>query len=175
MSGTLPGNVSPWSTDNNFATCPTGAFVGQIAEVFGNDLIMVKLAGADAATAGQLGFQHTNGTLGNVSVTAATIVDGTVGTIADPVCMFIVACTAGQFAWALRRGWTTADGKPDGTAILQTDGGVVAGDFLVADGGASPDGVTDTMAAGEEHAKFGCAPAADTAGNKLACYATFNG
>lgn len=44
---------------------------------------------------------------------------------------------------------------------VTTDGGVAAGDNLVVNGAGTPDGVADTAVAGEEHAVFGLALAAD--------------
>lgn len=58
-------------------------------------------------------------------------------------------------------GWFQTSG-PGRVAIAVTDGSVAAGDGLVIDGGATPAGAVDTMAAGEEAQVFGYAITADS-------------
>lgn len=120
--------------------------------------VRVKHIGADTATVGKLaGFATTFGT---VSMTAATIIDTTLGTIATPAGMYVSALTTNTW------GWLQCDGP--GVTAGVTDGGIAAGDFICMDGGASPDGVMETLAAGEEASKAGYALDADSGTSQVA-------
>lgn len=105
-------------------------------------------AGADNITAGEVvGWFLTTPAAGHVSGTAATFMDNGVAGIAAGVAEG--AITAGRYGFVLKEGVTTA--------TITTDGSVAQGESLVVNGGATPDGTVDTMAAGEEHCVFATA------------------
>lgn len=116
-------------------------------------------AGVDTLAAGEIVGQHTNSTYGNVTGTVATFVDGT-STCGLGLGMAMSAAPTLNYFWA-------QTGGANDVAIT-TDGGVAEGDWVVVEGGASPDGTLDTMADGEEEMVIGIAIDADTAGNAMA-------
>lgn len=105
------------------------------------------------AVVGKLVFRHTDDatTAGTCTMTAGDCVAETLGTVADPVGVLVKALTTAYYGYVL----------VDGHGSVYTDDGVVVGDFLVADGAGSPDGIADTAVAGEEHAVFARALAND--------------
>lgn len=157
-------HINPYSTANN--TADAQATVGQIYTYNGARFMYCKNAGSGAGVAGELcGLFLTTPAVGQATCVAAEWIDGTLGTVNPALGMVCVAWTAAYYAYILVEGWTTTDGTASGTAFLKTDGGVVKGDYLVPDGGATPDGVADTAVAGEEHGVFGYAIDDDTAGS----------
>jgi len=118
-----------------------------------NQYIYVKLAGADAGVVGKSALRHTDDatTAGSVTMTAASAIAEALGSVADPVGIFVKAVTAGYYGYLLR----------NGRGSVYTDDGVAGGDFLVCDGGTTPTFIADTMVAGEENAGFGRALADD--------------
>jgi len=116
--------------------------------------IYVKLAGADAGVVGKYALRHTDEptTEGSVTMTAASAIPEALGSVADPVGVFVKAITAGYFGYLLR----------EGRGTVFTDDGVAEGDFLVCDGGTTPTFIADTAVAGEEHAICGRALADDS-------------
>jgi hypothetical protein len=140
----------------------------------GSTFMCVYNAGSGAGVAGELvGGFLTTPAVGHITAVSTEWLDGTLSTLNIPLGMLCYASTAGRYCYILRRGWTTTNGRADGTAFLKTDGGVVKGDSLVADGGASPDGVADTAADGEEEGVFGQAWADDTAGSLVIAKVNF--
>lgn len=157
-------HVNPYDVANDFVTAE--ATVGSEYTWAGNTFMFVKNAGSGDGVAGELGgIFLTTPAVGEITYVAAEWLDGTLGTVNPALGMCPVASTAGRYQYVLRRGWTTTNGLASGTAFLKTDGGVVKGDYLVPDGGATPDGVVDTAVAGEEHGIVGYALADDTAGS----------
>lgn len=104
-------------------------------------------AGAATLAVGKGVCQHTNGTAFNGSNTVATSLGTTLGTV--PTCIGIAAAAVPTLNYC----WLQIKG-PNQMALV-TDSGVVAGDFLVIDGGGTPSYQFDTLAAGEEHAAVG--------------------
>lgn len=157
-------HVNPYDAVNNFDEAV--ATVGGLYAYQGNEFMFVKNAGSGAGVAGELcGLFLTTPAVGEVTCVSTEWLDGTLGTVNPAMGMVCVALDAGNYAYILRRGWTTDDGTASGDAFLKTDGGVVKGDYLVPEGGASPDGTVDTAVAGEEHAVVGYAISDDTAGS----------
>lgn len=158
-------HCNPYSSDNDW-TDATLASVGQKYTFDGGVFMAVKNAGSGAGVAGELGgIFLTTPAVGQITYVAAEWLDGTLGTVNPALGMCPFASTAGRYQYVLVDGWTTHNGRADGTAFLKTDGGVVKGDYLVPEGGASPDGTVDTAVAGEEHAVCGYAIDDDTAGS----------
>ena len=119
---------------------------------FGSRYQYCYQAGADTAVVGQLACHFTTHSRGYISMTAATAVAETLGTVDKPAGMYLAAVPTVNYCWIQISGYTT---------LLQTDGGVVQGDFLVNDGGATPTFVCDTAVAGEEHGVIAYALADD--------------
>lgn len=166
-------HCNPYDAENDW-TDSTLASVGQEYTYGGATFMCVKNAGSGAGVAGELvGLFLTTPAVGEITAVAAEWIDGTLGTVNPALGMLTYASTAGRYCYILRKGWTTTNGRADGTAFLKTDGSVVKGDYLVPDGGATPDGVADTAAAGEEHAVFGYAIADDTAGSLVIAKVNF--
>ncbi len=113
---------------------------------YGDDQYIYVKQVSGTAVVGYGAFRHTADatatTRGSVTVTAADAIAETLGTVAQPVGIYVKAITVGRWGYLLR----------NGTGSLYTDDGVVSGDFLVLDGAGTPTGVFDTCAAGEEHA-----------------------
>lgn len=91
---------------------------------------------------------------GHVTMKAADVADGTLGTVTKARGVWAAAVSGGNSGFILRRGYCD---------YLVTDGGVAKGDPLVCDGGATPTFIADTAAAGEEHAVVAHADADDVA------------
>lgn len=158
-------HADPYAADSVSTTAMVE--IGKLYTHKGNLYKYLKNDGADAFVAGDVVGPHTNGTPGSATSATATWVDGGLGTVAKALGMACYACAAASYCYVLVVGPTTNDGTATGTALLSTDGGVAQGDWLVVDGGADPVDSADTAAAGEEHAAFGYALAADTSGNKV--------
>ena len=159
-------HCNPYAAENNWVAGDNLATIGAEYIWGGNTYMAVKNAGSGDGVAGELcGIFLTTPAVGQMTCVAAEWLDGTLGTVNPGLGMVCVASTAGRCCYVLRKGWTTHDGTASGTAFLKTDGGVVKGDYLVPDGGATPDGNADTAVAGEEHGIFGYALDDDTAGN----------
>lgn len=157
-------HINPFSADNDETTAR--ATVGGIYTYNGGEFMYCYNAGSGAGVAGELcGLFLTTPSIGHATCVAAEWLDGTLGTVNPTLGMVCYAWTAGRYAYVMRKGWTTTTGDRNGTAFLKTDGGVVKGDYLVPDGGATPDGNADTAVAGEEHAVVGYAIDDDTGGN----------
>ena len=119
-----------------------------------------KNEGTASTVAGQaVGAFLTTPAVGAVSMTAATVVESTLGT-ATPAAGFALSVLAED-----EYGWIQYSG-PNLVALV-TDDGVAAGDPCVIDGGATPSFDLDTAIAGEEHLVCAIALAAD-ASNALA-------
>lgn len=88
---------------------------------------------------------------------AASAIDETLGTVAHCAGVAVGTISTGNYGWV--QVW--------GVGSCKTDGGVVEGDALVVDGGATPVRVADTAVAGEEHAVFGVALATDDSDPKV--------
>lgn len=161
-------HVNPFGADNDFAL-GSRFTTDDLGDYFSWRGILFRLgynAGSGAGVAGELaGHFLTTPSPGHLTCVAAEWLDGTLGTINRAFGMVCYAWTAGNYAYLQVRGYTTTNGRRSGTAFLKTDGGVVKGDYLVPDGGATPDGVVDTMVAGEEHGLVAQALDDDTAGN----------
>ena len=152
--------------DVTSVTTTAQASVGQLYSYRGSTYMYVLNAGSGAGVAGELGgIFLTTPVPGSITYVAAEWLDGTLGTVNPALGMCCYATPAGSYAYVLRNGITTTDGTSTGTAFLKTDGGVVKGDYLVPDGGATPDGNCDTAVAGEEHGIVGYAIDDDTSGN----------
>lgn len=161
-------HVNPFSAENDWVigTGDNQATLGQEYTWGGGTFMAAKNIGSGAGVAGELvGHFLTTPTVGGFTAVAAEWLDGTLGTVNPALGMLCAASTAGRGCYIMRRGYTTTNGQSDGTALLKTDGGVVKGDYLVPDGGATPDGVADTAVAGEEHGIVGYAIDDDTAGS----------
>lgn len=157
-------HINPYDTGNN--TSDAQATVGSLYTWNGSIYMYAKNAGSGAGVAGELcGHFLTTPAVGHATCVAAEWLDGTLGTVNPALGMVCVAWTAAYHAYILRDGYTTSDGTASGTALLKTDGGVVKGDYLVPEGGATPDGTVDTAVAGEEHGIVGYALDDDTAGS----------
>lgn len=134
-------------------TTNPGITVGSIFEnEYGDRFMFVKHTGADTNAAQyKLAFYETGGARGEVCMDDAEVTNGTLGTVTRPAGVWQAAVPFGGFGYI----------QISGRGSVFTDGGVVDGDYLVADGGATVDGIADTAVAGEEHAVFGMAMADD--------------
>lgn len=114
-----------------------------------------KNEGTASTVAGQaVGAFLTTPAIGAVSMTAATVVEATLGT-ATPAAGFALSVVAED-----EYGWFQYSGS--NIVALVTDGSAAAGDPLVIDGGATPTFDLDQAIAGEEHLVCAVALAADT-------------
>jgi hypothetical protein len=140
------------ATTTVYTTNP-GIDVGQIFETdFGDRVMFVKNTGADTdGVVAKLAFYEAAGARGEICMDDAEVTNGTLGTVTRPAGVFLGAIPFGGFGWI----------QVSGRCNVYTDDGVADGDYLVADGGATVTGIADTAVAGEEHAVFGCAQAAD--------------
>ena len=126
-----------------------------------------KNGGTAAAVATQIACFHTTAAKGVLTMTAGTSLVGTLGTVAGEFAgIWMAAIPANYFGLVLCEGETI---DKDGTLLLKTDGGVVAGDPLVVDGAGTPTFIADTAVAGQEHAVFGFARADDVSTLVHAC------
>jgi len=116
----------------------------------------VKNGGATTSVATKLATWLTAGTRGVATMTDATSTDGTLGTVYGVCGVWQAAIPTNNYGWLCV--------VSDYTDVF-TDGGVVDGDYLVGDGGATHTFIADTAVAGEEHAVFGIARADDVSTN----------
>ena len=112
----------------------------------------VQNGGADTTVVAKLATWKTAGTRGVATMTDGSSTDGGLGTVYG-------VCGVWQKAITTLR-WGVLCVVSDYTDVY-TDDGVADGDYLVGDGGATHTFIADTAAAGEEHAVFGIARAAD--------------
>lgn len=128
--------------------------VGQIATdpATGEMYRYVQNGGATTSVVAKLATWLTAGTRGVATMTDGTSTDGTLGTVYGVCGVWQAAIPTLSFGWLL----VVSD-----YCDVYTDDGVADGDYLVGDGGATHTFIADTAAAGEEHAVFGIARAAD--------------
>lgn len=119
---------------------------------YGELFRFVKNAGADTSVQYKLATWLTGGARGSATMTDATSTDGTLGTVTRICGIWQAAIPTLYYGFLLV--------VSDYTNVY-TDDGVVDGDYLVMDGGATHTFIADTAVAGEEHAVFGQARAAD--------------
>ncbi len=112
----------------------------------------VQNGGANTTVIAKLATWLTAGTRGVATMTDATSTDGTLGTVYG-------VCGVWQKALVTLH-WGVILCVSDYCDVY-TDDGVADGDYLVGDGGATHTFIADTAVAGEEHAVFGIARAAD--------------
>lgn len=112
--------------------------------------------GADTSVSTKLATWATGQGRGYATMTDATSTDGTLGTITRVCGIWQAAVPTTKYGLLL----VVSD-----YADVFTDGGVVDGDYLVMDGGATHTFISDTAVAGEEHGIFGQARAADVSTN----------
>ncbi len=135
------GTVKEWDLGQLFLSNATG-------EVFK----YVQNGGADTTVQYKLATWKTAGGRGVATMTDGSSTDGTLGTVAATAGVWQAAIPTTQYGLLL-----VASDYCD----VYTDDGVVDGDYLVLDGGATHTFIADTAVAGEEHAVFGIARAAD--------------
>lgn len=140
----------PASTNDNSPTADLGClYQGANGDIF----MYVKNAGADtAAVATKLACNKTGGTRGEMTMDAGETTAGGLGTVTKAAGIWQYAVDFGNYGYIL---------VVSPYCDVYTDDGVADGDFLVCDGGATETFIADTAVAGEEHAVFGCALAAD--------------
>lgn len=143
----------PDATNDETATADVGTLY-----MWEHDVLMyVKNASADTnAVATKLACYKTGGTRGEVTMKASEVTSGTLGTVTKPAGVWAYAVSFGNFGY-IRVQSNYCD--------VFTDGGVVDGDPLVCDGGATETFIADTAVAGEEHGVFGHALADDVSTN----------
>ncbi len=115
-------------------------------------------AGADATIVGDAAAHK--GTYGQVSVTSGDGVINAVSTVAWCAGIAQAVIASGYCGWFQTKG--------PGQVAAVTDTGIAAGDPLVIDSGATPVGILDTMADGEEEGVLGYALAADSGSSQAA-------
>lgn len=113
----------------------------------------VQNGGADTTVIAKLATWKTAGTRGVATMTDGSSTDGGLGTVYG-------VCGVWQKAIVTLH-WGVILVVSDYCDVY-TDDGVADGDYLVGDGGATHTFIADTAAAGEEHAVFGIARAADS-------------
>lgn len=139
--------------------------LGTLVEDGINVFMYVKNDSADTAgVVGKMACAKAASAYGKVTMKASEITSGGLGTVTKPMGIFMSALPFGSFGWIQVRGRTTT---------LITDGGVVDGDPLVCDGGATETFIADTAVAGEEHAVIGHALSDDTAGSTVEARVNF--
>lgn len=116
----------------------------------------VKNGGADTTVATKLACNKAAATRGVKTMTQADVTSGTLGTITRACGIWQAAIPLNYYGVLL----VVSD-----YADVFTDGGVVDGDYLVVNGGATEDFLADTAVAGEEHGVFGVALADDVSTN----------
>ena len=112
----------------------------------------VQNGGTTTTVVAKLATWLTAGTRGVATMTDGSSTDGTLGTVYG-------VCGVWQKALVTLH-WGCILVVSDYCDVY-TDDGVVDGDYLVGDGGATHTFIADTAVAGEEHAVFGIARAAD--------------
>jgi len=139
-------------TSTNDETDKAG--VGTLYAAGNGDVYMyVENAGADTnAVQYKLACNKTAGTRGQMTMDAGETTAGGLGTVTKPAGIWQYAVSFGNFGYILVQ-------SP--YCDVYTDDGVADGDALVCDGGATETFIADTAVAGEEHAVFGHALAAD--------------
>ena len=122
-------NISPFF---DFTSAFTTEVVprGTVHFQSGRGYVFCYLFGADSTAAGDVVSISTTFVFGNVSTTAATIMDVTDGTTIRPVIAGVAGATIAttQFGWLWFHGY--------GTHLITTDGNVVANDLLTITDGA---------------------------------------
>lgn len=141
---------APTSIDNT-AVCPLGTRV----EADGGVVYRYcKNEGADTLAAGEaVGFSQTTPAYGEISGTAADIIDGS-SSLGLAVGIACAALPSGDYGWVQTKG-------PNQYAIT-TDGNVAVGSSLTMGGTTSPDGTLIPMGAGTEEMVVAHAIAADS-------------
>jgi len=119
---------------------------------------------ATSSVVGKLACNKAAGTRGVVTMLQTDVTSGTLGTITKIAGVYQAVLTLGQYGVVLV--------SSDYTDVY-TDDGVVDGDYLVCDGGATETFIADTAVAGEEHGIFGLALAADNDTTHLVKAAVF--
>jgi hypothetical protein len=153
--------MSAFDSIDSAAVHPLGTLVeGPV----GRKYRYVYNAGADTLAAGEVCCFHTTNTYGHITGTVATSMNNGTAGIAAGVAQAAIPTT--------KYGWLQTSG--DGVQALTTDAGVAQGDYLVVNGGTSPDGTVDTMADGEEECVFAVALAADSSTTQTAGTYTLN-
>lgn len=112
----------------------------------------VQNGGADTTVVAKLATWKTAGTRGVATMTDGSSTDGGLGTVYGVCGVWQAAVPTTKYGWLL---------KVSDYTDVYTDDGVADGDYLVGDGGATHTFIADTAVAGEEHAVFGIARAAD--------------
>lgn len=142
-------HLDPWTTDLEAIETTGDAYVGGLMYHKGELFMFVYNASADTdAVKGQFACQDNGGGIGNMTMKAAEVMDGTLGTVTRAKGIWCYAVQFGNWGFIKVVGWTK-DENDD--AFLVTDGDVVGGDPLVCDGGAAPTFIADKAIAGEEH------------------------
>ncbi len=117
---------------------------------------LVQNGGSTTTVATKLATWLTAGARGIATMTDGSSTDGTLGTVYGVCGVWQAAIPTLCYGLLLV--------SSDYTDVF-TDGGVVDGDYLVGDGGATPTFIADTAVAGEEHAVFAIARADDVGTN----------
>lgn len=154
-------HYDPWTTDFDAIETVGDALVGGLYYNQGELFMFVYNASADTdAVKGKFAAQDNGGAVGEMTMKAAEVMDGTLGTVTRATGVWCYAVQFGNWGFTKVVGYTRDE---NGAAFLVTDGGVNGGDPLVCDGGATPTFIADKAIGGEEHAIVAHALAADDA------------
>ena len=154
-------HYDPWTVNFDAIDTVGDALVGGLYYDKGELYMFVYNASADTdAVKGQFAAQDNSGNIGDMTMKAAEVMDGTLGTVTRATGIWCVAVSFGNWGFIKVVGWTKDESD---AAFLVTDGGVVGGDPLVLDGGGTPTFIADKAVAGEEHAVVAHALANDDA------------